>query len=102
MCHTILLMQPIAYWGSRTYLEYESIDDCMESVCRIFEGYMRCQHLNVESSNYILELFNFLDGLQDITCIVYQEASQTYAPHNKVWIKEQLFLRLDVNEYDYN
>ncbi|EDW13130.1 protein enhancer of rudimentary [Drosophila mojavensis] len=95
MPHIIVLLQSTHHWASRTYLEYESIDDCMDALCRIFEGFMRLKNLYVDNKNYLLELFNFLDTLEDISCVVMQGDSNMYTPHNKLWIKEQLFLRLD-------
>ncbi|TDG49933.1 hypothetical protein AWZ03_003709 [Drosophila navojoa] len=95
MPHIIVLMQSTHHWASRTYLEYQSLEECMDALCRIFESFMRIKNIYVDSKNYLLELFNFLDILVDISCVVMQEGSNTYLPHNKLWIKEQLFLRLD-------
>lgn len=102
MCHIIVLMQTTEYWGSRTYLEFESINECMDSLCRIYDGHVRCQNLDVDSQNYLLDLFNFLDDLADISCVVLQDGSNMYTARNKLWIKEQLFIRHTQCESDYS
>lgn len=100
MPHIIMLLQSTHHWASRTYLDYEDMDECMDALCRIFEGFMRRNNFYVDSNNYLLELFNFLDSLVDISCVVLQDDCNMYTPHNKLWIKEQLFLRLDRLECD--
>ena len=39
--HTILLVQPSKKPEGRTYSDYESVNDCMEGVCRIYEEHLK-------------------------------------------------------------
>jgi hypothetical protein len=39
--HTILLVQPDKKAEGRTYSDYQSINDCMEGVCRIYEEHLK-------------------------------------------------------------
>ena len=39
--HTILLVQPTKKPEGRTYSDYESVNDCMEGVCRIYEEHLK-------------------------------------------------------------
>lgn len=41
--------------------------------------------------------FNFPSGpfqLADLSCMVYQKSTCTYAPYNKDWIKEKIYVLL--------
>ncbi|KAH8311521.1 hypothetical protein KR044_006716 [Drosophila immigrans] len=95
MEHTILLVQPEIQIISRTFCDYETVDECMEGICRIYEEHLK--KINPFSSiiTYdIRELFDFLDAFADISCLVHDKSSNSYLPHNKAWIKEHLFLVL--------
>lgn len=66
--HTILLVQPTKKAEGRTYSDYESVNDCMEGVCRIYEEHLKkmnpsssqitydiaqvCRHENTGSLSY--------------------------------------------------
>lgn len=41
MSHSILLIQPSSNAESRTYSDYESVNDCLEGVCRIYEEHLK-------------------------------------------------------------
>lgn len=32
--------------------------------------------------------------LSDLSCLVYQKSTNTYAPYNKDWIKEKIYILL--------
>lgn len=90
MCHTILLMQMNPRAESRIFFEYETIEDCMNSICRIYVKSQQCCD-EEDCGIDILELYNFLDDFKDIVCLVQAKESNTYVPHNKKWIKEELY-----------
>lgn len=161
--HTILLVQPHARRPeTRTYSDFESINEALEGVCRIYEEHLKryvsktfcscclaeireitsCLGLNNKDGNVsehltfdetvavlfaywwflcashcplrtscmcnwcrlnpnqsqitydIAQLFAFIDQLADLTCLVYQPATSSYAPHNKDWIKEKIYVML--------
>ncbi len=95
MAHTILLVQPTQRPESRTWSDYESINECMEGICKIFEEHLKKQNPHSPSITYdVSQLFDFIDRLADLSCLVYQKNSSTYAPHNKDWIKEQIYVLL--------
>lgn len=100
MAHTILLMQWDQVPESRVFFEYESPGECINSICRIFEGSVRLTDDDVENLEvYIVQLYEFLDGLKDIVCLVYRKENNSYEPHNTDWIKEQLYKQLVLKEY---
>ncbi|XP_005181537.1 enhancer of rudimentary homolog [Musca domestica] len=95
MSHTILLVQPGVRPETRTYSDYDSVNDCMEGVCRIYEEHLKRINPNTPTITYdISQLFDFLDQLADISCLVYQKSTNTYAPYNKEWIKEKIYVLL--------
>ncbi|KXJ18925.1 enhancer of rudimentary homolog [Exaiptasia diaphana] len=94
MSHTILLVQPGAKPDTRTYSDYESEDECMEGICKIFEEHLKRTNPNTPSITYdISQLFDFIDELTDLSCLVCTK-SKMYTPHNKEWIKEQIYIML--------
>jgi len=95
MAHTILLVQPGKRPEGRTYSDYESVNECLEGVCKIFEEYLKRMNPNSPSITYdISQLFDFIDQLADLSCLVYQKSTGTYVPHNKDWIKEKIYVLL--------
>ncbi|XP_018574217.1 enhancer of rudimentary homolog [Anoplophora glabripennis] len=95
MAHTILLVQPGANPETRTYSDYESVNECMEGVCRIYEEHLKRRNPNTPTITYdISQLFDFVDQLSDLSCLVYQKSTNTYAPYNKDWIKEKIYILL--------
>lgn len=119
MSHTILLVQPSLRPESRTYSDYESVNECMEGVCKIYEEHLKRRNPNTPTITYdISQLFDFVDSvriswikikkyswylfiiihyslqLTDLSCLVYQKSTNTYAPYNKEWIKEKIYVLL--------
>jgi len=95
MAHTILLVQPGKKPEGRTYSDYESVNDCLEGTCKIFEEYLKKINPNSPSITYdISQLFDFIDQLADLSCLVFDKSSGKYVPHNKAWIKEKIYILL--------
>ncbi|BFF95248.1 protein enhancer of rudimentary-like [Drosophila madeirensis] len=95
MSHTILLVQPGACPQSRTFCDYESLNECMEGVCKSYEDHLKKLYPNKRTIKYeIGQLFDFIDTMRDICCLVYQKTTRTYAPFNKKWIKDKLYVML--------
>merc|ERR1712079_511744 len=101
MSHTILLVQPQSRPESRTYSDYESVNECLEGVCKIYEEHLKRMNPNIPSITYdISQLFDFIDQLADLSCLVYQRSTNTYAPYNKSWIKEKSTRYSDDRQHD--
>ncbi|XP_026526908.1 enhancer of rudimentary homolog [Notechis scutatus] len=95
MSHTILLVQPTKRPEGRTYADYESVNECMEGVCKMYEEHLKRMNPNSPSITYdISQLFDFIDDLADLSCLVYRCDTQTYQPYNKDWIKEKIYVLL--------
>jgi len=95
MSHTILLIQPANKPDSRTYSDYESLNECLEGVCKIFEEFLKRNNPNIPSITYdISQLFDFVDQLRDLSCLVFDKTTMSYTPRNKEWIKEKIYVLL--------
>ncbi|KAL7725703.1 hypothetical protein ACLKA6_010319 [Drosophila palustris] len=93
--HSLDNARPGARPETRTYCDYESVNECMEGVCKIYEEHLKRRNPNTPTITYdISQLFDFIDTLIDISCLVYQKSTNTYAPYNKDWIKEKIYVLL--------
>ncbi|CAJ0585334.1 unnamed protein product, partial [Mesorhabditis spiculigera] len=92
--HTILLMQPTGKLESRTWSDYETLRECLEAICKIYEEFLKKHNPGQPSITYdVSNLFDFIDKLTDLSCMVLNK-DRTYMPHNKEWIKEKIFAML--------
>ncbi|KAF0043888.1 hypothetical protein F2P81_003046 [Scophthalmus maximus] len=67
----------------------------MVSVCKMYEEHLKRMNPNSPSITYdISQLFDFIDDLADLSCLVYRTDTQTYQPYNKDWIKEKIYVLL--------
>ncbi|CAG5105513.1 Oidioi.mRNA.OKI2018_I69.chr1.g2191.t1.cds [Oikopleura dioica] len=93
--HTILLVQPDKKAEGRTYSDYQSVNDCMEGVCRIYEEHLKKSNPTSNQITYdIAQLFDFIDEINDIACFVYKSDGSSYKPYNREWIKEKIYILL--------
>ena len=56
--HTILLVQPSKKPEGRTYSDYESVNDCMEGVCRIYEEHLKKSNPSSSQITYDISQVN--------------------------------------------
>lgn len=52
-----------------------------------------CEHEQISILIMLLLLFH-VEQLADLSCLVYQKSTNTYAPYNKEWIKEKIYVLL--------
>ena len=74
MSHTILPMQATSKSESRTYTHYETKDECMEAVCKIFEEYLKKAAQVPRSITY---------DITNLSCLVRCSKKPCYKPPNK-------------------
>jgi hypothetical protein len=95
MSHTILLVQSSPKVESRTWSDYESAEECMEAICKIYEEHLKKLNPETACISYdISALFKFIDRLSDLSCLIFDEGSHVYIPKSKDWIKDQIFILL--------
>ncbi|CAB3397560.1 unnamed protein product [Caenorhabditis bovis] len=92
MDHTILLIQPTPKVDSRSWSDYESLPDCLEGICKVFEEFLKKKTPGRTSITYdISQLFTFIDRLTDLSILVFNRQTSQYVPHDKTYIKEKIF-----------
>ncbi|XP_063721625.1 enhancer of rudimentary homolog [Symsagittifera roscoffensis] len=93
--HTILLVQPLKRPESKTFADYESVQEALEGICKMFEEHLKRTHPEEPTITYdIAELFEFIDSLPDLCCLVMVKGQGVYRPHPKEWIKNQTYEQL--------
>ena len=110
--HTVLLLQFDEYDAqSRTYLDFDTVQDSMDAIAQIYENKIRLaqkrgnQRAAVEGGDennaeevvsYDMRgLVKFIEeDLAELTCLVFDETQKIYVPHGKEWIKSRLYMYL--------
>ena len=61
-------------------------------ICKVFEEHLKKRSPTSPSITYdISELFEFVDQISDLSCLVFQKQTGQYKLHNKDWIKQEIF-----------
>lgn len=93
--HTILLFQTNNAPGSRRYEDHPSVPEAMDAICQRFEQRLRQQDPKKTDFTYdVNDLFTYVDDLEDLGALVFSADISGYVPHNKEWIKNQIFAHL--------
>ncbi|KAL6345830.1 hypothetical protein AAG906_017586 [Vitis piasezkii] len=93
--HTIILMQTSQNRATRTFMDYDSISQAMDGICGLYER--KLKDLNPANQNItydIADLYNFIDGLADMSALVYEHSIQAYLPYDRQWIKQRTLQHL--------
>ncbi|KAK7260950.1 hypothetical protein RIF29_27252 [Crotalaria pallida] len=93
--HTIILMQTSQNRATRTFMDYESITQAMDGICALYERKLKELNPAIRNLSYdISDLYNFIDGLADMSALVYDSSIHAYLPHDRQWIKQKTFQHL--------
>ncbi|XXG52618.1 hypothetical protein AAC387_Pa03g0897 [Persea americana] len=80
--HTIILMQTSQNRATRTFMDYDSISQAMDGICGLYERKLKDLNPAILNITYdIADLYNFIDGLADMSALVH-------------WIKQRTFQHL--------
>ena len=71
--HTILLVQPTKRPEGRTYADYESVNECMEGVCKMYEEHLKRMNPNSPSITYDISQFLILLMIWQISAVLFTE-----------------------------
>ena len=67
-------------------------DPRITGICALFEDQLKRANPHQPSITYeIGQLFEWLESLADISCLVLQRNSNSYAPYSMAWIKEKIY-----------
>jgi len=92
MSHTILLIHPKPCPTTRTYTTYKSVKQCLEAIYQIYEEHLKRLSSDKPTITYaISQLFDFIDSFVDVSCLVFQKSTNSYAPFGKEWIKDRIY-----------
>ena len=90
--HTILLIQTRRGSDTKTFSDYESLDEALEGICKTFEEHLKRTNPTKPTITYdISQLFDFIDQLPDLSCFLLEKEYGLYAPYDKDWIKTQVY-----------
>ncbi|GMH10561.1 hypothetical protein Nepgr_012402 [Nepenthes gracilis] len=93
--HTIVLMQTSQNRATRTFMDYDSISQAMDGICGLYERKLKELNPAIRNITYdIDDLYNFIDGLADLSALVYDHSIQAYLPYDRQWIKQKTFQHL--------
>eukprot|EP00929_Paragymnodinium_shiwhaense_P084590 TRINITY_DN45246_c0_g1_i1.p1 TRINITY_DN45246_c0_g1~~TRINITY_DN45246_c0_g1_i1.p1 ORF type:complete len:166 (+),score=33.14 TRINITY_DN45246_c0_g1_i1:102-599(+) len=92
--HTILLVQFHAEVSSRTWTEHEDVGAAMDALCQYYEQALKME-LQADTAKYRMdELWEFVDNLEDIVCLVCSSRTGDYGPRDREWIKARVLKHL--------
>lgn len=90
--HTIILMQTSQNRATRTFMDYDSINQAMDGICALYERKLKELNPTIRNISYdISDLYNFVDGLADMSALVFEHSIQAYLPYDRQWIKRKTF-----------
>ncbi|KAL8130031.1 hypothetical protein V2J09_019186 [Rumex salicifolius] len=70
--HTIVLMQTSPNRATRTFMDYQSINQAVEGICGLYERKLKEINPARHDMSYdISDLYNYIDGLTDMSALVY-------------------------------
>jgi len=93
--HTVLLLQFTGDENSRTYLDFDTINDALDGVVQIFEQKLKTVNTEANQITYsLVDLINYLDRLDDMSCLTYNDIQKVYIPHGRDWIKSKIYMAL--------
>ncbi|CAG0913116.1 unnamed protein product [Notodromas monacha] len=93
--HTIMLIQSGNRLDTRSYSDFDSLTECLEGICRLYEEHLKRSSPTTPSITYdISQLFDFIDDLPDLSVLAYNSEHNMYAPYGKDWVKEKIYVML--------
>ncbi|CDW86993.1 rudimentary enhancer [Stylonychia lemnae] len=93
--HTVVLLQFTEDENSRTYLDFDSINDALDGICQIYEQKLKVVNQDAQAITYDLcDLINYLDSIRDLSCLTYNDIQKTYIPHGRDWVKSKIYMSL--------
>eukprot|EP00285_Hemiselmis_virescens_P007052 CAMPEP_0173392198 /NCGR_PEP_ID=MMETSP1356-20130122/18819_1 /TAXON_ID=77927 ORGANISM="Hemiselmis virescens, Strain PCC157" /NCGR_SAMPLE_ID=MMETSP1356 /ASSEMBLY_ACC=CAM_ASM_000847 /LENGTH=102 /DNA_ID=CAMNT_0014349941 /DNA_START=9 /DNA_END=317 /DNA_ORIENTATION=+ len=92
--HTIVLLQETASQATRTFSDFETVQEALNGICQLYEQRLKALNPGQRNITYdITELYAFIDQLGDLCCMVYN-GQGAYEPHNKQWVKDKVYHHL--------
>eukprot|EP00754_Rhynchopus_humris_P042123 Rhum_TRINITY_DN25719_c0_g1::Rhum_TRINITY_DN25719_c0_g1_i1::g.182677::m.182677 len=95
MTHTILLCQPTKQNSSRVYYDYETLEDALNGVCKMYETVLKQENPEAVDIQYdAADLLRFLGTLTDLSLMVFDQNTKLYRPYGIDWVKYNVYHHL--------
>ncbi|CAA2989354.1 enhancer of rudimentary homolog isoform X2 [Olea europaea var. sylvestris] len=89
-------MQASQNRATRTFMDFDSISQAMDGICGLYERKLKAINPAIRNLSYdISDLYNFIDGLADLSALVYDHSIQAYLPYDRQWIKHKTLQHLE-------
>ena len=67
----------------------------MDGICRLYEVQLKRLNPNKKTVRYeVKDLFQYVDELGDLSCLMYDNKTSSYVPYGREWVKKALLARL--------
>lgn len=78
---------------TRTYLDFNTIEDAMHGLLQIFEQHLRRKQDTADKQlQYELsDLVEYMDSIADLSCMVFNDTQKVYLPHGLDWLKSRVY-----------
>ena len=81
--HTMVLCQFTEDENSRTYLDFDTIQEALDGICQIYEQKLKFSNREAQQITYDLsDLIGYVDKLRDISCLTYNDWVICLCSHN--------------------
>ena len=90
--HTIVLLQFTVKTDTKRWYDFPSVSEAMMGIVRIYEEEIQRLNPHMKSCTYTIdELFEYIGGLGDISCLVLVPSTGAYEPHGVKFIKDSIY-----------
>ena len=67
----------------------------MDGICHLYELHLKRLNPARKVVQYeVKDLFQYVDELADLSCLMYDGKTSTYVPYGREWVKKSLLTRL--------
>jgi hypothetical protein len=67
----------------------------MDGICKLYELHLKKLNPNKTTVRYdVSDLFQYVDELGDLSCLMYDAKTSSYVPYGREWVKTSLLKRL--------
>ncbi|CAI2352632.1 unnamed protein product [Caenorhabditis sp. 36 PRJEB53466] len=88
--HTILLIQTSSRLDTRTWADFESVTDALDSLCKMFEEFL-AKKTSGPVTYDVSQVYEFLDKMSDISLMIFNRETGQYIGRTRAWIKQQVY-----------
>ena len=81
--------------ASKLWEDYDNVEDAMDGVCRMYERHLKKEYPTKKQITYdVANLFDYIQDMPDMSCLVFSDKYKVYEPKGKQWIKDEVLKHL--------